>query len=385
VSKEIVNFFLKFQDGQSRATIIGHAMYEAAFADGGFVTIIFSRTDARPDNAPDADAGAAQKRAPLGITAELQELRDIAGALQDGGTAKLTVDTDGTDTYSIEDTNADADAPDTSTPQVERTQNVDIQRTQNIHIPASLLKGASPIFASMLEQGWKESTERCIRIQEFHCDDFCVFLDCLYALANSTLLPKIEAVLFDNPKLLRQVLPIVHYYEVDAMKKAIFDKVLCPESLLNKPVVEVANLVLAFEASLPDEAVPDWPTAVLHGLNLYFKCPLRDNQSSTACIEALSLKTLRNMLAASRSDQFWDYFLHRLQWNDLLKPKTAEEASFKQSPSGPQYTENRYSNSGKTVMGQITVDVPWKNNLRSVLRTERERAAGLPLSQLQVT
>lgn len=351
-------------------------MYESAFADGGFVTIIFSLTDVRTDNAPDADTGAAQKRVTLGITSELQELRDIAGALQDGGTAKLTVDTDGTDTYSIEDTNADADAPDTSTPQVERTQ--------NIHIPASLLKSASPIFASMLEKGWKESTERCIRIQDFHRDDFCVFLDCLYAFANATLLPKIEAVLFDNPKLLRQVLPIVHYYEVDAIKKAIFDKVLCPESLLNKPVVEVANLVLAVEASLPEEAVPDWPTAVLHGLNLYFKCPLRDNQSSTACIEALSLKTLRNMLAASRSDQFWDYFLHRLQWNDLLKPKTAEEASFKQSPSGPQYTEKRYSNSGKTVMEERTVDVPWKNNLRSVLRTERERAAGLPLSQLQV-
>ena len=365
-------------------------MYEAAFADGGFVTIIFSLTDARPDNPPDADAGAAQKRATLGITAELQELRDIANALHGGGTAKLTVDTDGADTCSIEST-VYADAPNTSTPQVERTQ--------NIRISASLLKGASPIFTSMLEQGWKESTEGCIRIQEFHRDDFCVFLDCLNALGNATLLQvtKIEEVLFDKPKLLRQVLPIVHYYEVDAMKKAIFDKVLRPESLLNKTVVEVANLVLAVEASLPDEEVPDWPTAVLHGLNLYFKCPRQGNQNNTACIETLSLKTLRKMLAASQSDPLWDCFLHRLQWNDMLVPIPTEEASFKQSPSGPQYTlqacaargrgggrGGRYSQSIPTTATTTTVDIPWKNNLRSVLTTERERAADLSLSQLQV-
>jgi len=389
-------------------------MYGDAFVNEGFVKIIFYLPDsgaksspgsvnARPDD-PDADCGAAtsalgitaelqecrnnavilrdamaeentkkllatlsprveqtqkcsayDNRAALGITAELQELRDIAGILRD------TMVEDDADKFSS-----------ILMPKVKQTQKVP---TGLLQVPTGLLTSSSPIFATMLEQGWRESHERCIPVENFCLDDFRVFLDCLYALANETFGMSITVI--DKPKLLRQVLPIAHYYQVDDMKKTIFESVLLPESLQKKSVVEVAELVLAVESSLPEEEVPDWPTAVLQGLNYYFKCLKQDylnDPMSKACIEDLSLKTLRKVLAApDRFDQFVDHFLHNLEWDDLHKPTTSSVASLKQTSSGPQYVQLSYSNSGKTVKSEQTIDILWKENLRSAFNKDREK------------
>jgi len=352
-------------------------MYEDAFADGGFVKIIFSLPDSDADAATGEDAD------------EDQKTKKFSSSLMT---------------------------------KVEETPKV---RTGLLQVPANLLTSSSPIFAIMLGQDWRESNERCIHVQKFDFEDFRVFVDCLFALANATVLPKI-GILLDNPKLLRQVLPIAHYYQVNVLKETIFETVLLPGTLQKISVVEVTELVLAVESSLPEEEVPDWPMAVLQALNYYFQRLKQDclkDATSEACIEDLSLKTLRRMLTApDRFDEFVDHFLHRLEWDDLLKPTTFSDTSFTQTSSGPQYiigwlpghidqddldTEARTRgrgcrgrgrggmgggggnvrvsagfssrNNGHPIVGMI----PWKENLKSALNedrdTQRERHLSLSL------
>ena len=324
-----------------------HAMYDAAFAEGGFVEVIF----------PLPRHSADPSRPALGITAELQELRDIASVLQDEASkqAAATLDAESANFSSLPQT----------------------FETQNIHVPCCLLTRSSPMFASMLGQGWRETNERCLRVQKFSRDDFSVFLDCLYALANATVpLIRFHAAL-DNPQLLRKILPIAHYYQVDDLKKVIFNTVLRPESLQDKPIVEFTELVTAVESSLPEEEIPEWPMAVLQGMNVYFKRikPKHlNNQTNEASIDDLSVKTLRNLLATPEAfDQFVDRFLRELKWDDLFKPVNATDATLKQTSSGPQHTVQVFSNSGKTIRGERTVDIPWKENLRSALRRTQKR------------
>ena len=331
-------------------------MWDAACAAGGFVEIVFS--------APDGGPGSGRES--LGITHELQELRDIAGFLQvaTADAAAESCDAGG------------AESAPASTPAAKRKHETSATEQTSIHVPAALLTSASPIFASTLERGWKEASERKITVQGFDRDDFCVFLDCLFALANETMLPKLDEVL-DNPSLLRKVLPIAHYYQVDALKKIIFESVLRQD----KPVIEAAKLVLAVESSLPEEEVPDWPISVIQGLNLYFKCSQQDHvgrlddSRQKECVEDLSAKTLRKTLKAPFID-----FVNDLQWVDLIRPAQTVygmewNKAITSTSAGPQYEVKVMSNSGKTVMGSRTENVPWKANLTSALLAAKIGAA----------
>lgn len=328
-------------------------MWDAACADCGFVEIVF---------APGGE-GSGLSREPLGITPELQELRDIAGVLQD---AAESCDAAGEESVP---------AP---TPAAERAHTTSAtEQTSKIHVPAKLLTSASPVFASTLERGWKEAKDRKITVQGFECDDFLVFLDCLFAMANETILPKLAAVL-DNPRLLRQVLPIAHYYQVDSLKKIILESVRS-QSLQDKSVIEATELVLAVESSLPEEEVPDWPISVIQGLNLYFKCLQQDrvgrldDPRQKECVEELSAKTLRKTLIAPDRTfvQIVDLFVNDLQWCHLIRPAKCNDQTLKTTSAGPQYDRILLSNSGKTVKGSSTENVPWKENLKSGLLAAR--------------
>ena len=139
---------------------------------------------------------------------------------------------------------------------------------EEFHVAVALLQKASPVFASMLEEGaWRESgAERIHLASGFHPDAFGAFLDFLVLLEMSLLQGSQDAVLnvVCSAQTLRQVLPIAHYYQAGRLKDSIMCTVLSEKRLVAMPVLDASDLVFAVEASLPEEAVPDWPASVAH-------------------------------------------------------------------------------------------------------------------------
>jgi len=139
---------------------------------------------------------------------------------------------------------------------------------EEFHVAVALLQKASPVFASMLEEGaWRESgAERIHLASGFHPDAFGAFLDFLVLLEMSLLQGSQDTILnlVCSAQTLRQVLPIAHYYQAGRLKDLIMCTVLSEKRLVAMPVLDASDLVFAVEASLPEEAVPDWPASVAH-------------------------------------------------------------------------------------------------------------------------
>jgi hypothetical protein len=66
----------------------------------------------------------------------------------------------------------------------------------------------------MLDGPWRESGGNAITIDTFSPDAFRDFLNCLLALDNETI--RAGDPLIFTPSVIRRVLPIAHYYQVEA-------------------------------------------------------------------------------------------------------------------------------------------------------------------------
>jgi hypothetical protein len=141
------------------------------------------------------------------------------------------------------------------------------------YFPTALLRGASPVFASMLDGPWKESEVKAIAINSFQPDAFRAFLDSLLHLANDT--ARSGDLQFFSPDVIRKVLPIAQYYQVDVLKQQIISTVLkgmqqCQNSKVTEPLfVTMANSLFAIEANIPEAEIPDWPEATLQQVVLF--------------------------------------------------------------------------------------------------------------------
>jgi hypothetical protein len=145
-------------------------------------------------------------------------------------------------------------------------------KSAEFHMPTELLRATSPVFAAMLDGPWRESGAAAITIDTFPPDAFRDFLNCLLILNNDT--ARAGDPLIFNPSVIRRVLPIAHYYQVEALKQQIIssvEKVLqdCQNSKETEPqFVAAANVMFAVEASLPEADIPDWNPKTLRQLIL---------------------------------------------------------------------------------------------------------------------
>ena len=144
---------------------------------------------------------------------------------------------------------------------------------EDFHMPNKLLRGSSPVFAAMLDGPWQESGRNAITIDTFPPDAFREFLDCLLNLGNDTARAG-DALVF-TPKLIRRVLPIAHYYQVEALKQQIIStamKILegCRgKSPFAPEFSAAADLLFAIEANLPESEIPDWKSETLQQVFLF--------------------------------------------------------------------------------------------------------------------
>ena len=134
---------------------------------------------------------------------------------------------------------------------------------------SNVLRSASPVFASILDGEWQESTADYVCVRNFKPDDFGVFLDCLSHAANQT--ARSGDILVFNPILLRRILPIADYFQADGLKKLIMSTVLV---LLKSSIPDedyvlnmAADMVLAIESSLPETELPAWPVKLLQKIS----------------------------------------------------------------------------------------------------------------------
>jgi hypothetical protein len=156
------------------------------------------------------------------------------------------------------------------------------REVSEFYVSTSLLRNASPVFASMLDGPWKESGEGAIPIHSFEPDAFRVFLDCLQHLSNATARSG-DALIF-TPSVIRKVLPIAHFFQVDVMKQQIISTVMeimkqCQDSKVTEPrFIKAADLMFAVEANISETEIPDWPERTLEqAARLMFDCSAEDD------------------------------------------------------------------------------------------------------------
>jgi hypothetical protein len=136
--------------------------------------------------------------------------------------------------------------------------------TSEFHFPTALLQNSSPVFASMLDGQWKESGEGAITINTFPPDVFRAFLDSLVHLANDT--ARSGDLLIFTPCVIRKVLPVAQYFQVDVLKQQILSMVMeqCQRIMVTEPgFITAADSLFAVESSLPESEIPDWPKEML--------------------------------------------------------------------------------------------------------------------------
>ena len=141
------------------------------------------------------------------------------------------------------------------------------EEASEFHFPTILLRNSSPVFAKMLDGPWKESEDEAVTISSFQPDQFRIFLDCLLLLSNDTARPGDQLIF--TASVIRKVLPVAHYFQVDILKQQIVSAVMkkmkeCQDSKVTEPrFVTAADSLFAVEANLPESEIPDWPEATL--------------------------------------------------------------------------------------------------------------------------
>lgn len=169
-----------------------------------------------------------------------------------GGSVKLIVDLQGPE---AQDSMLNSSPQNTS------------REVSEFYVSIALLRNASPVFASMLAGPWKESGEGAITLHNFEPDAFRVFLDCLHHLANDTARSG-DAQIFIS-SVVRKVLPIAHFFQVDVLKQQIISTVMeiteqCQDCKATEPrFIKAADLLFAVEANMPETEIPDWPERTL--------------------------------------------------------------------------------------------------------------------------
>jgi hypothetical protein len=155
----------------------------------------------------------------------------------------------------------------------------------DFYVSTGLLRNASPVFASMLDGPWKESGEEAITTKIFKPDAFRVFLDCIQHLANDTTRAG-DALIF-TPSVIRKVLPIAHFFQVDVLKQQIISTVMeimrqYHHSEVTDPrFINAAELMFAVEANIPETEIPDWPGSTLQQVaRLMLDCSATDGTDS---------------------------------------------------------------------------------------------------------
>jgi hypothetical protein len=168
------------------------------------------------------------------------------------------------------------------------------RQVSEFYVSTALLRNASPVFASMLDGPWKESGEVAITIHNFEIDAFCVFLDCLHHLANET--ARSGDTLIFTASVIRKVLPIAHFFQVDALKKQIISTVMeimkqCQDSKATElRFIKAADLLFAVEANLPETEIPDWPERTLQqAIRLMLDCSAADDANDLECGGRISI------------------------------------------------------------------------------------------------
>lgn len=157
--------------------------------------------------------------------------------------------------------------------------------TSEFYVSTALLRSASPVFASILDGPWKESEEKAITIQNFEPESFRVFLDCLQHLANKTARSG-DALIF-TPSVIREVLPIAHFFQVDILKQQNIFTVTeimeqCQDSEVKDPrFTDAADLLYAVEANMPETEIPDWSEKTLQQIvRLMLNCSAIDSATA---------------------------------------------------------------------------------------------------------
>ena len=171
-------------------------------------------------------------------------------------------------------------------------------KEERIRVSASLLTKESPVFARMIEGNWKESNDGVIKIDDYTPTQVKTLVECLQHSQMQTFAYMDYLIL--TGLVMRSVLPLVQYYEVESLKKKIFNvplKLIAGEEALDKPLVDkmVIRTVMAIEAnynSHPHE-LPDWPKEILE---LVFRDVMKQDLSlgnGEVNFSELSDKTLR--------------------------------------------------------------------------------------------
>jgi len=143
------------------------------------------------------------------------------------------------------------------------------EETPNCHAPrfevqASLLTEHSPVFASMVDGPWRESHDRTLLVVAFSSQDFGGFLRCLAMLQAATL----DLLLVPTPDLVRSVLPIANYYQVDALRDFFVESVRRTIASPRRDRYEAAaDLALSVESALPASDPVLWEPGILTCIN----------------------------------------------------------------------------------------------------------------------
>ena len=141
-------------------------------------------------------------------------------------------------------------------------------KEERIRVSASLLTKESPVFARMIEGNWKESNDGVIKIDAYTPVQVKLLVECLQHSQMQSI-ASADYVVF-NGLLISSVLPLVQYYEIESLKKRIFNvplKLIAGQEAIDQPLLEkmVIRTVMALEAnynSHPYE-LPDWPKEIL--------------------------------------------------------------------------------------------------------------------------
>lgn len=139
-------------------------------------------------------------------------------------------------------------------------------KEENFRVSAYLLKKESPVFSRIIEGNWKESNDSVIKIEAYAPLQVKLLVECLHQSQMDSV-TSVDYVVF-NHLLIRNVLPLVQYYEIETLKKRIFDvplTLIAAPSLIDKSYLEkmVIRAVMAIEANCNSSDVPDWPKDIL--------------------------------------------------------------------------------------------------------------------------
>lgn len=131
-------------------------------------------------------------------------------------------------------------------------------------VQASLLVESSPVFASMVDGPWSESHDRTLLVVVFSSSDFERFLRCL-ALHRAV---ASDVSFTPSPELIRAVLPIANYYQVEALRDLFVASVQHTLASTREDRYQAAaELAFAVESALPASDQIHWDLPVLTCIN----------------------------------------------------------------------------------------------------------------------